>query len=294
MATTVGAFAAHLASWTDRLMPDTPRREALSNALTECFTGRDEPLTASTCAAVEAVAQKHSRHLILSYDPDGTGEPDDQVNGWPPDDEDAVRRRAGAVTEVRRTDDHTTVIRLDGLESLTIAQPYLEAAFALAAGAHRIVLDLRGNGGGDPATVAFVCGWLLSDDSVHLSDVCYRDRRRQWRTPPFPANRRVPDDVPVAVLTSSATFSSGEALAYHLKARGRVQTVGERTRGGADHVTPIQLTRTVLGLLPEAYVIDSITGGNWEQTGVVPDIACPADQALAVALASDRHACTGC
>jgi hypothetical protein len=40
----------------------------------------------------------------------------------------------------------------------------------------------------------------------------------------------------------------------------------------------------VLGLLPEAYVVDSVTGGNWEGSGVVPDVRCPADRALSVAV----------
>ena len=51
--------------------------------------------------------------------------------------------------------------------------------------------------------------------------------------------------------------------------------VGEPTRGAADHVTPIRLTRSVLGFLPEAYVVDAATGTNWEGVGVVPDVTCP-------------------
>jgi hypothetical protein len=70
----------------------------------------------------------------------------------------------------------------------------------------------------------------------HLSDVVYRDRRRQWWTDPGPALT-----VPAAVLVSGDTYSSAEALAYHLQARGRVTVLGERTRGTADHITPIRL-----------------------------------------------------
>jgi C-terminal processing protease CtpA/Prc len=48
------------------------------------------------------------------------------------------------------------------------AQPYVDAAFTLARGVSAVVLDLRDNGGGDPATVARVAGLLLGDDAVHL------------------------------------------------------------------------------------------------------------------------------
>jgi hypothetical protein len=64
-----------------------------------------------------------------------------------------------------------------------------------------------------------------------------------------------------------------------------VLVVGERTRGAADHVTPVQLTATVSGFLPEAVVRDAASDGNWEGAGVVPDVACAPGDALEVALA---------
>lgn len=167
------------------------------------------------------------------------------------------------------------MLTIDSLESCATARPFLAAAFDLVRGCSRIALDLRGNGGGDPATLTAIAGRLLGPDAQHLSDVVYRDRRRQWWTDPGPALT-----VPAAVLVSGDTYSSAEALAYHLQARGRVTVLGERTRGAADHITPIRLVPQVLGFLPEAYVLDAATGGNWEQTGVIPDVECPAGEAL--------------
>ena len=73
------------------------------------------------------------------------------------------------------------------------------------------------------------------------------------------------------------TYSSGEALAYHLKSRGRVRAFGIRTPGAADHVTPIRLTPHVSGLIPEGTTIDQRTGTNWEGQGVEPDVEAPSD-----------------
>jgi hypothetical protein len=42
----------------------------------------------------------------------------------------------------------------------------------------------------------------------------------------------------------------------------------------------------VLALLPEAVTIDPETGTNWEGSGVIPDIPCPAGEALTSALAA--------
>ncbi|MCA2214368.1 S41 family peptidase [Jidongwangia harbinensis] len=279
---TVADLSGRLVHWLHRLMPAGPRLDRLTADLTAAFATDRTPLDEAACRAVQDCAQRHSRHLELHFESASTARPDDEPAGWPPADPAAARAHGGGVTGVRRLDDGTAVVTLDALESAVVALPYVGAAFTLAAGAPRLVLDLRGNGGGDPATVAAVAGRLLGDDARHLSDVVYRDRRRQWWTPDRPDGTTFTG--PVAVLVGPRTYSSAEALAYHLQARRRVTVVGEPTRGAADHVTPIRLTRQVFGILPEAYVLDAATGGNWEGTGVVPDVASPAEKALEAAL----------
>jgi C-terminal processing protease CtpA/Prc len=92
----------------------------------------------------------------------------------------------------------------------------------------------------------------------------------------------------VVVLVSGRTYSSGEALAYHLQVRGRGRLFGQRTPGAADHVTPVNVTPEVQAILPEAYVVDSVTGGNWEGTGVRPDVETRPEDTEAKALAALR------
>ncbi|GAA4978184.1 hypothetical protein GCM10025331_86650 [Actinoplanes utahensis] len=292
--TGVTEFVHHLVRWLRRLMPSGPRLDRLIADLEAAFGDRPELLTAADCRAVERLAQVHSRHLELHFDADATADPDTRSRGWPPVDPEQVRGRAAGVREVRRLADGTFALTFDTLDPVDFAGPYLEAAFALARGAKRLVLDLRGNGGGDPGTLALIAEYLLGDDAQALSEVIYRDRRRQWWTRARPAGSAMTQDL--AVLVSSHTYSSAEALAYHLQARGRAVIVGETTRGAADHVTPVQLTGQVVGLLPEGTVIDAVTGSNWEGSGVIPDIACTAKEAWEVALARsvcDRSPTTG-
>jgi hypothetical protein len=229
--TTVTEVITRLAAWLRRLPPPQERIDQLLAELEERFAGRTEPITQDACAEIERVAWPYSRHLLLQYDRDGVGEPDEEDPGWPEPDPEAIWPHAAQVREVSRLDRGACLIRIDGFESLSIAQPYLDAAFALARGATGIVLDLRSNGGGYPETVAYLAGRILGDKAVQLSEVTYRDHRRQWWTPDLPLGTAVPADMPVAVLVSGRTFSSGEALAYHLQARDRVTIVGERTPG---------------------------------------------------------------
>jgi len=149
-----------------------------------------------------------------------------------------------------------------------------------------VALDLRRNGGGDPETVATIVGWLCGP-GLDISDVVYRDRVQHWTTPDGPG---LPPKTPVVILTSTDTYSSGEALAYHLQVRRRGPIIGQGTPGAADHVTPVNVTPQVRAILPEAYVLDSVSGGNWEGTGVRPDIETSVDDSEATALATLRQA----
>lgn len=273
--TTAAALTAGLCGWLDRLFPDRDRGERLQAALRERFGDDPRAVDAELCAEIETAAHAFSRHFELQYVADGSLVPDRDPPGWPPQDPGEVALRAGSVGEVRRLPDGTGVLALDSLDTVRLAAPYLEAAFTLLRGARGVVLDLRRNGGGDPGTVALVLDWLLGEKPTHISDVIYRDRTRQWWT-----TGRTGELGPVAVLISNRTFSSGEALAYHLQSQGRARLVGERTPGAADHITPVRVTSDVRAMLPEAFVRDAVSGSNWEGTGVVPDVACDAAEAL--------------
>jgi C-terminal processing protease CtpA/Prc len=234
------------------------------------------------CAEVEAAAQRFSRHLELHHVADGSLAPDETPPGWPPQDPAEVEGRGAAVRLVARRPDGVGVLALDGFDSVHLAAPYVEAALALLRGARGIVLDLRANGGGDMGTLVLVLDWLLGSDPVHVSDVVYMDRTRQWWT-----SGHAPQlEAPVAVLIGPKTYSSGEALAYHLQSQGRAVLVGQPTPGAADHVTPVALSPHVRAIVPEAYVRDVVTQGNWEGTGVQPEVT--ADDETAVDVAASR------
>jgi C-terminal processing protease CtpA/Prc len=282
----ISALAQELAGWVKRLPPRQPRMDALAAMLRTEFGDQDEPVTSEAVVAIEAAAHRYCRHLELHFHPDGDLVVDRTAPGWPPDDASEVRRFAWPISAVRRTDDGMAMVSVDSMPSFAPSRPFLEAAITLAHGARGVALDLRHNGGGDPETVAMIVGWLCGS-GLDISDVVYRDRGRHWVTPDGPT---LPADTPVVIMVSRRTFSSGEALAYHLQARRRGPVVGQRTPGAADHVTPVNVTPQVHAILPEAYVVDTVTGGNWEGTGVRPDIETSPDDTGATALATLRDA----
>jgi len=87
--------------------------------------------------------------------------------------------------------------------------------------------------------------------------------------------------------TSARTFSGGEELAYDLQALGRGRVVGEVSGGGAHPRRAFDLSDTLQVHVPVARSVNAVTGTNWEGVGVQPDVPCPADKALDVALELD-------
>ncbi|MFF2148016.1 S41 family peptidase [Kitasatospora sp. NPDC058190] len=164
------------------------------------------------------------------------------------------------------------------------AQP-LAAALSLVAPARALILDLRRNTGGDPNTVAFICGYLL-DGRTHLNTMLSRQgevAEQSW-TPPFVPGARFGGSKPLYVLTSGNTFSAGEELAYDLQQLGRAEVVGEATRGGAHPREGWTVHPNLELSVPVARAVNPVSGTNWEGTGVRPDVPCDAEAALDHAL----------
>lgn len=183
------------------------------------------------------------------------------------------------VRSAERLDGNIGYLRIDRFAPAREAGPVIEAAIAMLAATDALVIDLRYNGGGYGDSVALLAGLLL-DAPVRLSDMVTRDGVTQSWTPAGLSGRY---RKPVYVLTSARTFSAAEAFAYNLRALDRVRIVGERTRGDANPVTRTLLSARFWALVPVAQIRNPVTGRNWQGSGVVPDLASAADQALAVA-----------
>ena len=143
------------------------------------------------------------------------------------------------------------------------------------------MIDLRKNGGGDPATVALLASYLF-DQRTHLNDIYDRpkDATTEYWTSDTLAGRKYGGGKKVYVLVSKYTFSGGEDLAYTLQALKRATIIGATTGGGAHPVTAQRLGDHFAAMVPLARAINPITKTNWEGVGVAPDVAVDPDKAL--------------
>jgi len=196
-------------------------------------------------------------------------------------------RTAGGIGRAERLDGNVGYLELQPLLfPPSIAGEAVAAAMTLIARADALLIDLRQCLGGDPNMVAMVCTYLFGAEPVHLIDMISRPAadgtaavRQSW-TMPFAPGRRFGPDKPVFVLTSGTTFSGGEELAYDLQQLGRATVVGECTRGGAHPVERFRIRPHLQATIPIARSVSPVSGGNWEGTGVLPDIPVAAGEAL--------------
>jgi C-terminal processing protease CtpA/Prc len=253
----------------DTLVPD---EESLAAALTQ-----------------ELQSLNGDKHLRLLHSPSELPEREDEaaelatMAAW-------AERTAGGIARAERLDGNVGYLDLQPLLfPPSIAGEAVAAAMTLIAPADALLIDVRQCLGGTPDMVAMLCTYLFDGEPVHLIDLISRpaadgtaELRQSW-TMPFAPGRRFGPDKPVFLLTSGTTFSGGEELAYDLQQLGRATVVGERTRGGAHPVERFRIRPHLQATIPVARALSPVSGGNWEGTGVVPDVPVAAGEALDVA-----------
>jgi hypothetical protein len=180
-------------------------------------------------------------------------------------------------------------------------------AFLLAhAAARAVIFDLRPHRGGGQATMDAILPLFYGQPATLLRMDTRADAeaeaplevgptlvrqpgpdgviRRDHIIQPDPAETRL-RDTPLYALTSRRTASAAEHLVLGLKRTRRAVLVGETTAGAGRFGGFVDLPHGFRAFVPIGRTYDPDTGLGWEGRGVAPDIAVPADDALAAALA---------
>jgi len=189
---------------------------------------------------------------------------------------------AAMLPDVRILDGNIGYMAVNAMPPSETAMQAVAAAFALLDRTDALILDLRGNTGGSPAIVGLIEGYLSEGPSYTTNTVHWRndDRPERLRTADV-GERAYGSQKPVYVLTSQTTFSAAEQLSYDLQAFKRATIVGETTGGGShtSNIGPVPLGHGFVANIPTGYLVNAVTGTNWEGTGVKPDVAVPAEEA---------------
>ncbi|TIP12543.1 S41 family peptidase [Mesorhizobium sp.] len=193
--------------------------------------------------------------------------------------------------EVKRLDGNIGYIHLARFVPPEVFNPAADDAMRSLLDTAALIIDMRNNGGGHPASVAYLASFFLDPGKpVHINDLIWRNPGTStFRTESFWSSRTPVSYLgkPVYVLVGPKTYSAGEEFAYDLQALKRATVVGEKTRGGANPGGLNDLGSDLFVVVPTGRAENPITRSNWGGVGVHPDVqATPeATQETAMALA---------
>lgn len=241
----------------------------------------------------------HDQHLFVGYDPFILPAGPGTSNGpHPPSPADAARFRTMlehdncTFSKVEILNHNIGYIKFGAFPPPNICGPTAVAAMNFVAHTDALIFDLRENHGGDPNMVDFMVSYLFQEPT-HINDLTNRhdnETHQYWTLPWIPGPRFI--DQPVYVLSSHETFSGGEEFIFDLKTQKRAIIVGETTGGGAHPVRGMPAGDHFSIGVPFGRPINPVTKGDWEGTGVEPDVKVNAADALTTAekLAAEKLA----
>ena len=197
------------------------------------------------------------------------------------------------VQKIERLEGNVMLLDLRVFPPPAMAGEVIAAAMTLVAQGDALIIDLRHNGGG-METANLVLSYLLKPGTP-LNAVYDRPSNRTTpsTTAAWVPGRRFDERKPIFVLTGKRTFSAAEAVAYDLQANKRATIVGEVSGGGANPFEYRRIDDHFALSLPEARSINPVTGTNWQNVGVKPDVQVPADRALETAFELAKAAIKG-
>jgi retinol-binding protein 3 len=230
--------------------------------------------------------QQHDLHFSVGWSPPDGGPP---MGGHSPEEE----RRWAVYSRLQNSGfrrlevlpGNVGYLDLRMFDGTPRAHEVAASAMSFLADSDAVILDLRQNGGGEPAMVQRLISYFFGPVPVHYNSLVWRDGHEdRFSTLAEVAGRRMPE-IPLYVLTSARTGSAAEGFSYAVQALGRALVIGERSAGAANPGESVPIARGFHAFISTGKAVNAVTGGNWEGTGVVPDVAVPATTAFDVAYA---------
>ena len=151
------------------------------------------------------------------------------------------------------------------------ARQAVDAALQLLSGTNALIIDLRENGGGAPQMVGYLSSAFVKKDADIFNT--FHGRGRTMSEAPLDWHPQPRLDTPLFILISARTASAAEAFAYTMQSAKRATVVGETSMGAANPGAPVEAGNGFNVFVSFASPINPITKTNWEDRGVIPDVA---------------------
>lgn len=185
----------------------------------------------------------------------------------------AARRSNNGLTEMRILPGNVRYLKISTFHWVQdrTGQAYDDAMRFLREG-DAVIIDLRGNGGGDHAAVRYLLSHFMKPDQLDITFLQAGEEPTQSRTlDHLPAGRMI--GKPLYVLTSRQVGSAAEAFAYDVQQFRLGTLVGGTTGGAANNNTFVPIAPGFVLSVSYGRPVHPVSGTNWEGVGVSPDVA---------------------
>lgn len=274
------------------------RRPALDAILAKGLTSgryavRDGAILAERLNAdLEQVGQ--DRHLSFRFDPREAAVIAAGSIEKPGDNavfERLIRRANHGITDLRLLPGNVRLMTYDGFHWIGAeSAAALAPAMQFLAGGDAVIIDLRGNGGGNPEAVQHIISRFLPAGkpltTFHMNG---SPEPEGFSALAVPAKEQMIGK-PLYLLTSGGTGSAAEEFTGHVAGYRLGQIVGQTTAGAAFRSDIVAIASKFVFSVSVGRPVLASTGKDWERVGYAPTIQAEAPAALDVAHAAALRA----
>jgi retinol-binding protein 3 len=175
-------------------------------------------------------------------------------------------------------------LRLGGFADMPAAKSTIDAAMLVVSQTSSLIVDLRGNGGGDNDTVDYLLGYFFARPTEVTGAIQRKQGKAVFVHDFTPATVGAPRyaSKPIYVLIDHDTISGGEMFAYDIGVLHRGLIIGQTSAGAASGLgsRPYFLSDHLSISVPDAVTRNPYTGTNWEGVGVIPNVKVEPKDAL--------------
>lgn len=159
------------------------------------------------------------------------------------------------------------------------SMPTAVAAMKLIENTDKLIIDIRGNGGGYPGIMLYILNHYFDGPPTLLSTTYSSDSTEElvttYTSDLIYGKLRI--NTPLYILTDSKTASAAEFFAYTAQAFDIATIIGEKSAGAAHMNELYELPENFRISISVSAPINPKTKSNWEIKGVKPDYATERD-----------------